>query len=128
MPLIARMFMQWCPLPACLWSTAGTAACDVWEVDGDPEILIHGQQADLYGLAMNPRYPHVYATVCESERVTIWSAVTHKVRYRHVCMAKPVYLIQPRHSSPCHVPFNGVRLPYCKKANNFMFKLDILVY
>jgi hypothetical protein len=58
----------------------------VWEVDADPRILIHGQQADLYGLAVNPRYTHVYATMCDSNVVTIWSAATHKVNTRVLWM------------------------------------------
>lgn len=45
-------------------------------------MLIYGQQADLYGLAMNPAYPHVFATVCESDKVIIFNAVTNKVRAR----------------------------------------------
>ncbi|KAG2444303.1 hypothetical protein HXX76_001060 [Chlamydomonas incerta] len=57
---------------------AGVASCDVWEVDKDPEVLVYGQQADLYGLATNPAFPHVYATCCDSDSVTVWSSVTRK--------------------------------------------------
>lgn len=57
----------------------GVASCDVWEVDKDPEVLVYGQQADLYGLATNAAFPHVYATCCDSDKVTVWSAATRKV-------------------------------------------------
>ncbi|GIL85815.1 hypothetical protein Vretimale_19546 [Volvox reticuliferus] len=57
---------------------AGVASCDVWEVDKDPEVLVYGQQADIYGLAANPTFPHVYATCCDSDKVTVWSAVSRK--------------------------------------------------
>ncbi|PNH12141.1 Echinoderm microtubule-associated protein-like 6, partial [Tetrabaena socialis] len=57
---------------------AGVASCDVWEVDKDPEVLVYGQQADLYGLAVNPAFPHVYATCCDSDKLTVWSAATRK--------------------------------------------------
>ncbi|KAG2487374.1 hypothetical protein HYH03_013944 [Edaphochlamys debaryana] len=57
---------------------AGVASCDVWEVDKDPEVLVYGQQADLYGLATNPAFPHVYATCCDSDKVTVWSSATRK--------------------------------------------------
>jgi hypothetical protein len=70
----------------CRLLPSGTSTCDVWEVDADPRILIHGQQADLYGLAVNPRYTHVYATMCDSNVVTIWSAATHKVNTRVLWM------------------------------------------
>jgi hypothetical protein len=61
-----------CPLP-------GTGSCDIWEVDDTPEILVQGQEGDLWGLAMNPAYPHVFATTCDSEAVVVWSAATRKV-------------------------------------------------
>ncbi len=58
---------------------SGVASCEVWEVDKDPEVLVYGQQADLYGLATNPAFPHVYATCCDSDKVTVWSSATRKV-------------------------------------------------
>ncbi len=42
--------------------------------------MVYGQQADLYGLAMNGAFPHVYATACDSDKVIVWSAATRKVR------------------------------------------------
>ena len=55
---------------------AGTSACDVWEVDADPEILVYGHSADLYGCAFHPdpQFAHVYATASDSSRVFIWDA------------------------------------------------------
>ncbi len=40
---------------------------------------MYGQQADLYGLATNTAFPHVYGTCCDSDKVTVWSAATRKV-------------------------------------------------
>ncbi len=61
---------------------AGTSACDLWEVDETPEILVYGQQGDLCSLATNSCYGHVYATVSDSEKVIVWSALSRKVRCR----------------------------------------------
>lgn len=74
-------------LSVCLICFAGTKDCNIWEIDKDPEILIFGQQADLYGLAMNPAYPHVFATVCESGKTIVFNSVTHKVR----CISKMLF-------------------------------------
>jgi hypothetical protein len=60
-------------------SRAGTASCDVWEVDDTPRVLVPGQQGELWGLAMNPAYPHVFATACDSDTVMVWSAATRQV-------------------------------------------------
>ena len=60
-------------------SCAGSAACDLWEVDDTPEVLVHGQPGDLNGLAMNPAYPHVFATVSEADTLVVFSALTRKV-------------------------------------------------
>ena len=55
---------------------AGTSSCDIWEVDQDPEVLIYGHSADLYGVAFHPdrSLAHVFATACDSSRVFIWDA------------------------------------------------------
>jgi echinoderm microtubule-associated protein-like 6 len=58
---------------------SGSSACDVWEVDATPEVLVHGQRSELWGLATNPVYPHVFATACDSDAVVVWSAATRKV-------------------------------------------------
>ncbi|GMH44987.1 hypothetical protein BSKO_12944 [Bryopsis sp. KO-2023] len=59
----------------------GTSSCDLLEVahGHPPNLLIFGHQADIYGLAMNSKFPHVFATVCESEKVAIWNSKSHKV-------------------------------------------------
>ena len=41
----------------------------VLQVDEDPEMLIEGHSADVYGLAMSPTHPHIFATACESSKV-----------------------------------------------------------
>ncbi|GAX81084.1 hypothetical protein CEUSTIGMA_g8518.t1 [Chlamydomonas eustigma] len=57
---------------------AGSSSCDLWEVDDTPEVLIQGQAGDLNGLAMNPAYPHVFATISEADTVAVFSALTRK--------------------------------------------------
>ncbi|KAL6747740.1 WD40-repeat-containing domain protein [Haematococcus lacustris] len=57
---------------------AGTAGCEVWEVGPSPRVLLAGQQAPLWALAMNPAWPHVYATAGDSDTVVVWSAATRK--------------------------------------------------
>lgn len=44
-----------------------------------PQVLVYGQQGDLYGLATNPKFPHIFATASDSDAVMVWSADTHKV-------------------------------------------------
>ena len=48
-------------------------------MDDTPEVLVHGQPGDLNGLAMNPAYPHVFATVSEADTLVVFSALTRKV-------------------------------------------------
>eukprot|EP00873_Tetraselmis_striata_P042208 jgi/Tetstr1/462472/TSEL_007468.t1 len=50
----------------------GTKGCDIFEVDNDPEMLIEGHSADVYGLSMSPSHPHIFATAAESSKVGIW--------------------------------------------------------
>jgi len=57
---------------------AGTSSCDIWEVDDTPQLLIFGASGDLYGLAMNPKYPHVFAAITETDTVMLLSAATRK--------------------------------------------------
>jgi hypothetical protein len=38
-----------------------------------------GQPGDLNGLAMNPAYPHIFATISEADTVVVFSALTRKV-------------------------------------------------
>eukprot|EP00775_Hariotina_reticulata_P006916 gene6916-7132_t len=58
---------------------AGTSAGDLWEVDADPQLLLHGQQGgEMLGVATNPHYPHVFAALSAAGHVGIWNAVTHK--------------------------------------------------
>jgi len=45
-----------------------------------PQVLVQGQPGDLNGLAMNPAYPHVFATVSEADTLAVFSALTRKVR------------------------------------------------
>jgi hypothetical protein len=67
---------------------AGTAAGDVWEVDGDPRILLHGQPGQPSCCATNPRYPHVFASVASGGKVAVWNAATHMVSANlSACMA-----------------------------------------
>jgi hypothetical protein len=61
-------------------NSAGTAAGDVWEVDGDPRILLHGQPGQPSCCATNRRYPHVFASVASGGKVAVWNAATHVVR------------------------------------------------
>jgi hypothetical protein len=61
-------------------ATAGTAAGDIWEVDGDPRILLRGQPGQPSCCATNPRYPHVFASVASGGKVAVWNAATHTVR------------------------------------------------
>lgn len=64
----------------CAYSAVtGTGSCDVWEVDETPEVLVQGHASSLWGLAMNPAYPHVFATACDSDTVVVWSAASRKV-------------------------------------------------
>ncbi|CAG9466595.1 unnamed protein product [Pedinophyceae sp. YPF-701] len=58
---------------------AGTWRCEVWEVDKDPEVLVMGHQADLYGVATHPTDPRVFATFQESDRVLVWDAEGRRV-------------------------------------------------
>ena len=51
---------------------AGTRACDIWEIDNDPEVLIFGHTSDLYGCAFNPVVPTQYVTACDSSKVFLW--------------------------------------------------------
>jgi len=63
----------------------GTSSCDVWEVDcksGATDILVHGHESHLYGLTVNPAFPHIFATAGESQMVVVWSSVTRKVGCR----------------------------------------------
>jgi hypothetical protein len=57
----------------------GTSSCDIWEVDGSPEVVLHGQQGSLVGLAANPAYPHLYASLSASGRLCVWNALKRKV-------------------------------------------------
>ena len=41
---------------------------------------MQGSPASLCGLAMNPRFPHVFATISEADTVVVYSAATRKVR------------------------------------------------
>ncbi len=59
--------------------SSGSSACDVWEVDETPEVLVQGAAGDLNGLAMNPAYPHVFATLSEADTIAVFSATTRKV-------------------------------------------------
>lgn len=67
---------------------AGTSSCDLWEVDcksGATGILVHGHESNLYGLTVNPAFPHIFATAGESQMVVVWSSATRKpVRIVHV--------------------------------------------
>ena len=58
---------------------AGTNRCDIWEVDADPEILIFGHAADLYGVCCHPKVPHVFMTACESDKIAIWDIKSRKM-------------------------------------------------
>ncbi|KAK9816488.1 hypothetical protein WJX72_000919 [[Myrmecia] bisecta] len=58
---------------------AGTAAGDIWEVDNEPSILIWGHESSLLALATNPVYPHIYATISDSDKVVVWDANTRKI-------------------------------------------------
>jgi hypothetical protein len=71
--LVLKRWLMFCAL------STGTGSCDIWEVDETPEVLVQGQDSDLWGLAMNPAYPHVFATTCDSDAVIVWSAATRKV-------------------------------------------------
>jgi len=53
---------------------AGTSKCDVWEVDDKPSALIHGHAADLYYVAWHPLKPNVFASACESSKLSVWDA------------------------------------------------------
>mmetsp|Transcript_32689 Transcript_32689/g.92738 ORF Transcript_32689/g.92738 Transcript_32689/m.92738 type:complete len:986 (+) Transcript_32689:227-3184(+) len=52
----------------------GTKGCDIYEVDEDPEMLIEGHSADVYGLAMSPHHPHIFATASDCTKVAIWDS------------------------------------------------------
>ncbi|WIA35025.1 hypothetical protein OEZ86_003516 [Tetradesmus obliquus] len=56
---------------------AGTAVGDIWEVDGDPRILLHGQPGQPSCCTTNPRYPHVFASTASGGKVAVWNAATH---------------------------------------------------
>jgi hypothetical protein len=67
-------------MPVAWMVAAGTSAGDVWEVDADPKILLHGQQGgEMLSVATNPHYPHVFAALSAAGHVGIWNAITHKV-------------------------------------------------
>lgn len=53
---------------------AGTSDCDVWEIDESPQILIEGQEEDMWRLATHPTKPNVFASTCESGRVRVWDS------------------------------------------------------
>lgn len=57
----------------------GTSTCDLLEVGNESSLLVFGHRADIHGLAMNPKLPHMFATVCESQNVAIWNAESRKV-------------------------------------------------
>ena len=48
-------------------------------MDSSPQVLLHGQQGSLVGLAANPAYPHIYATLSASGRLLVWNALKRKV-------------------------------------------------
>lgn len=49
--------------------------CDIYEATPSGcEVLVFGHNADLYSLAWHPAKPDVFATACESSRVSIWDA------------------------------------------------------
>lgn len=83
---------------SCACLTPGTSSCDVWEVDlqgGATDILVHGHESNLYGLSVNPAFPHIFATAGEAKMVVVWSAIARKVSTRAcvcTCMLKPCLL------------------------------------
>jgi WD40 repeat protein len=52
----------------------GTSDSDVWEVDGDPSVLVEGQSGDVCGLAAHPMLPHIYASGSADGTIYIWDA------------------------------------------------------
>ena len=67
---------------------AGTSHCDIWEVDADPEVLIYGHTADLYGCCFHPNKPHRFVTVCESSSIFVWNAKKRQLSARCSVRAK----------------------------------------
>ena len=67
---------------------AGTSHCDIWEVDADPEVLIYGHTADLYGCCFHPNKPHRFVTVCESSNIFVWNAKKRQLSARCSVKAK----------------------------------------
>jgi len=67
---------------------AGTSHCDIWEVDADPEVLIYGHTADLYGCCFHPNKPHRFVTVCESSSIFVWNAKKRQLSARCSVQAK----------------------------------------
>ncbi|KAG1660540.1 hypothetical protein FOA52_003891 [Chlamydomonas sp. UWO 241] len=57
---------------------AGSGDCDLWEVVDTPEVLVQGANGSLNGLAMNPAYPHVFATLSEADTVVVMSSATRR--------------------------------------------------
>jgi len=53
---------------------AGTHACDVWEVDKDPRIVVEGNEEDMWRFAVHPTMPNVFASTCLSGVVRVWDA------------------------------------------------------
>lgn len=84
MHLLMRPISEPCPtwieaFAKSLCGTPGTLDSDIWEVDESPEVLLWGHDADLYQVAVNQRYPHIFATASDSDRVVIWDALNKKV-------------------------------------------------
>mmetsp|Transcript_7472 Transcript_7472/g.24809 ORF Transcript_7472/g.24809 Transcript_7472/m.24809 type:complete len:915 (+) Transcript_7472:548-3292(+) len=57
---------------------AGTARCDIWEVDESPEVIIPGHSADLYCIAWHPLKPNIFASAAETNRLCLWDAANRQ--------------------------------------------------
>eukprot|EP00241_Pyramimonas_parkeae_P000789 CAMPEP_0114273362 /NCGR_PEP_ID=MMETSP0058-20121206/29060_1 /TAXON_ID=36894 /ORGANISM="Pyramimonas parkeae, CCMP726" /LENGTH=967 /DNA_ID=CAMNT_0001392819 /DNA_START=317 /DNA_END=3220 /DNA_ORIENTATION=+ len=53
---------------------AGTSCCDVWEVDADPEVLVHGHAGSVLCVACHPSKPHLLVSVDDKGHVFVWNA------------------------------------------------------
>ncbi|KAG1659723.1 hypothetical protein FOA52_012263 [Chlamydomonas sp. UWO 241] len=58
---------------------AGTAHCDIWEVDKDPRIVIEGHEDDMWRLATHPEKPNIFASTCLSGVVRVWDSTKFDV-------------------------------------------------
>lgn len=74
---------------------AGTSCCDVWEVDADPEVLVHGHAGSVLCVACHPSKPHLLVSVDDKGHVFVWNANMRTLvrSCAYVGLAKSPYLL-----------------------------------